>query len=208
MKIKNYLFLLLFFNISFTNADEGLDVINRVKDVLKEVTEAKQIKESNLQGYPTLAIGNKAKLSNIDSGLDINSYISKFKEFAKQDLSLPEVNLNSLNTANQVRDPFNLSGQANSRRAQGGFGSSFLPGISNTRIPELKLKGVINHESNKPEELLALLEIGKKDVYMVRVGDEISYDPRDPNAAIKIIKINRLTVTVQAGSLGNFLIVR
>ncbi len=108
-----------------------------------------------------------------------------------------------------IRDPFNLSGQTGIPATGNRFGpSTFLPNSDQQKIPKLKLKGVINADKKAPKDLLALLEIDNREVYMVRVGDEISYDPSKPNSAIKIVTISRLSVTVQVGSLGNVLIVR
>lgn len=108
-----------------------------------------------------------------------------------------------------IRDPFNLSDKMG-MQAPGSTGgpTSFLPNFDQKKIPKLKLKGVVNTDANSPEDLLALLEINNKEVYMVKVGDELSYDPANPSAAMKIVTISRLSVTVQVGSLGNVLIVR
>ncbi|NOG58903.1 MAG: hypothetical protein HND53_00240 [Proteobacteria bacterium] len=108
-----------------------------------------------------------------------------------------------------LRDPFNLSDKMGMQTPGGSVGpTSFLPSFDQKKIPKLKLKGVINPDANSPKELLALLEVNSKEVYMVRVGDELSYDPTNPSAAMKIVTISRLSVTVQVGSLGNVLIVR
>jgi hypothetical protein len=108
-----------------------------------------------------------------------------------------------------IRDPFNLS-EKMGQPTPGNTGgpTSFLPSFDQNKIPKLKLKGVINPNANSPEELLALLQVNDREVYMVRVGDELSYDATNPSAAMKIVTISRLSVTVQVGSLSNVLIVR
>lgn len=109
-----------------------------------------------------------------------------------------------------IRDPFNATNNAGGINGmQNRFGNStFLPDADKQKIPSLKLKGVINPNQKANGDLLALLQVNKKDVYMVKVGDEISYDPSNPTAAIKIMSITRLSVQVQVGNLGNILIVR
>ncbi len=112
--------------------------------------------------------------------------------------------------AGVLRDPFNSS---NNQLAPGISpnrfnNSTFLPNAQQQKIPTLKLKGVVNLDKQKEGDLLALLQIDRKDTFMVRVGDEISYDPTNPTAAIKIMSITRLSVKVQVGNLGNILIIR
>ena len=114
-------------------------------------------------------------------------------------------------TAAPVRDPFNppvndngdFRNQSRNRRSS----TSFLPNNRSSSIPAITLRGVVHPDSNG-DGLLALLEIGDHGVYMVREGDEISYDQSRPSAAIKIMRISRLSVIVEAGSLGNTLIIR
>jgi hypothetical protein len=115
----------------------------------------------------------------------------------------------STNSVEPMRDPFNLSEKIGTKNTGNhGSATSFLPSFDQNKIPKLKLKGVINPNVNTPEELLALLQVNEKEVYMVKVGDELSYDPTNPSAAMKIVTISRLSVTVQVGSLSNVLIVR
>lgn len=157
-----------------------------------------------------------------NSSLDEENLLDVFRErknLLNKSLERFDYNINALedaqaknNTTNPnipLRDPFNLSdGIGNTSTGHLVNPSTFLPNTNQQKIPAIKLKGVINSKSNMPEDLLALLEVDKNDVYMVRVGDEISYDPSKPTFAIKIISISRLSVTVQVGSLGNVLIIR
>ena len=206
---EKYLFMFFLLFIYQSLHAEGFDVIDKFKKTLDAVTEAKQLKneDSNKHIKKEEETGTiLEKINRTIDGFQISDYADQLKDVAVD--AIPDINYRDSSNVISMRDPFNLSTQVGSQRSNGfNFGSSFLPG-KNSKIPELKLRGVINPSSGKPNDLLALLEIDKKEVYMVRVGDEISYDPREPNAAIKIIKINRLTVTVQAGSLGNVLVVR
>jgi hypothetical protein len=43
---------------------------------------------------------------------------------------------------------------------------------------------------------------------MVRVGDEISFNPAMPTQVVKVIKISRLNVVVEVGTLGDLIVVR
>ena len=128
----------------------------------------------------------------------------RLEDFAKT----PDVSITPPLYEGEIRDPFNLSSPA---LPQGGGlpGSTFLPNVNQQKLPSLRLKGVVNSGNDGDKgDLLALLQIGNSDVFMVKVGDEISYDPTRPNTALKIVTINRLSVTVQVGTLGNMLIVR
>lgn len=115
----------------------------------------------------------------------------------------------SFGTNVPLRDPFNLSDSLITQIPSDSIRpTTFLPSSNQQELPKLKLKGVLSPKSGADDELMALLEVNKDEVYMVKVGDEISYDPTRPSAAIKIKSISRLSVTVNVGTLGNVLIVR
>ena len=164
---------------------------------------------------------------NAEESLRQESAPSIFDELAKRTQQLEEslrryeksttsVDTNKLlpvdvntNAMAPIRDPFNSTlSQFEQSMSPNRGPSSFLPDLEKQKLPILKLKGVINANRQREQDLLALLQINNKDVYMVRVGDEISFDPTRPSSAIKIMSISRLSVTVQVGTLGNVLIVR
>ncbi len=204
------LFLISIFSLSsvYANDEKNENALDSFKNVIDTFSESKELREETLKDYGFEENNLKDQIDQQVDNFNINKFTDRVKRFARD--NIPNVNIDVQANVDEpsIRDPFNLSGQSGIQRSGGGFGTSFLPSIGNSDIPALKLRGVITPSTDEPEDLLALLEVDKKDVYMVKVGDEISYDPRNPNAAIKIIKINRLTVTVQAGSLGNVLIIR
>jgi len=73
-------------------------------------------------------------------------------------------------------------------------------------LPKLTLKGVVFKKNI--EEPLALLDIGGHGVHMVRIGDEIGFNPASPKQVLKIKKISRLNVIVEVGTLGDLIVVR
>jgi hypothetical protein len=110
-----------------------------------------------------------------------------------------------------IRDPFTPSRmmyeQAGTRSNIDselfGFRPSDNPDI---KIPKMRLRGFVTPEGT--EEMLALLEIAGSGVFMVREGDEINIDPRQPATAIRIADINRLSVTIETGTLGRIRVLR
>lgn len=110
-----------------------------------------------------------------------------------------------------IRDPFTPSRlmyeQAGTRSNIDselfGFRPSDDPDI---KIPKMRLRGFVTPEGSK--EMLALLEITGSGVFMVREGDEINIDPRQPASAIRIADINRLSVTIETGTLGRIRVLR
>jgi hypothetical protein len=52
------------------------------------------------------------------------------------------------------------------------------------------------------------VEGGGKQIHMVKIGDEIAFDRTDPGLVFKIREINRLSVIVEVGTLGDMIIVR
>ncbi|MEM9385904.1 MAG: hypothetical protein AAGA68_12640 [Pseudomonadota bacterium] len=100
------------------------------------------------------------------------------------------------------RDPFTPLPAFNQR--QPGGAPAFIANPTPGRAPELELKGIVDLE----DEVTALLRIGPSRVFMVRQGDQITFDPTRPGQAIKIREISRLSVVVEIGSIGNVVVVR
>jgi hypothetical protein len=112
-----------------------------------------------------------------------------------------------------LRDPFsdpqiafNGQGSAFNQGSSGGFGVGFQRGRGDFKVPELIFKGYI--ESKEDKAPMALIQIGNNKVHMVREGDEINVDPSQPRNAIRITKINRLSITVETGILGTMRVLR
>ncbi|MBD3634588.1 MAG: hypothetical protein HUJ23_06755 [Methylophaga sp.] len=115
-------------------------------------------------------------------------------------------------TATFIRDPFSPSRlmyeQAGtiSNIDSDAFGFRPAPEDVDIKIPQMRLRGFVTPEGAK--EQLALLEITGKGVYMVREGDEINIDPRQPANAIRISEISRLSITIETGTLGRIRVLR
>ncbi|MDF1587650.1 MAG: hypothetical protein P1P93_00595 [Gammaproteobacteria bacterium] len=106
-----------------------------------------------------------------------------------------------------MRDPFSPSTamfEALNNRAVGQNQFGFMRNQGAQTIPKMRLKGFID----KGENSIALLEIVGSGTYMVREGDEINIDPRQPYNAIRISEINRLSITVESGFLGAIKVLR
>lgn len=86
------------------------------------------------------------------------------------------------------------------------FGFRPAPEDVDIKIPQMRLRGFVTPEGS--QEQLALLEISGKGVYMVREGDEINIDPRQPANAIRISEISRLSITIETGTLGRIRVLR
>ena len=201
------LILILIVQPSLVYANDALNIINKVKDTVSDLTEARAERSSNLGNRTT---ANQNRNENIDQTINIEEYVAKTQDGLESILPFGNENIALVNQDPNLRDPFNMSGQTARKSTGGGFGfgTSFLPNTVTKKVPKLKLRGVINAESKRPEDLLALLEVNNQEVYMVRIGDEISYDPGNPASAIKIMSITRLSIKVQVGNLGNVLIIR
>jgi hypothetical protein len=101
----------------------------------------------------------------------------------------------------EFRDPFVMQG--------GGFGRSaglrFTPG-GQTGVPRLRLKAIVL----SGDSTLGLIEIGSEGVFLVREGDIVSYriGAGASNSVIKIKEINDLNLVVEAGTLGEIIVLR
>ncbi len=110
-----------------------------------------------------------------------------------------------------IRDPFSPSRlmyeQAGTMSGINTDAFGFRPSENaEITIPKMRLRGFITPEGS--QEQLALLEISGSGVYMVREGDEINIDPRQPANAIRISEISRLSVTIETGTLGRIRVLR
>lgn len=121
------------------------------------------------------------------------------QQYGKQSLLKPQL----------LRDPFtpsNLMYEIASNSALNGSGNGFLPSQgSAAAIPNMKLKGYVGAEG---EDGFALLEIQGAGTFMVKEGDEINYNPRQPRSAIRITRIDRASVTIETGLIGTFRVQR
>lgn len=86
------------------------------------------------------------------------------------------------------------------------FGKGFRRTSEEIDVPELLFKGYVDRGEGLPP--MALIQISGKRVHMVQVGDEINIDPSNPRNAIRITKISRLSITVEAGRLGQMKVLR
>lgn len=111
-----------------------------------------------------------------------------------------------------IRDPFSPSRLMYEQAGALSNADSDLFGFrpstedADINIPQMRLRGFITPEGSQEE--LALLEIKGSGVYMVREGDEINIDPRQPANAIRISEISRLSVTIETGTLGRIRVLR
>lgn len=108
-----------------------------------------------------------------------------------------------------IRDPFTPSSlmfdaMLIKGSALGAAGYGFMRSPSKTNLPKMRLRGYTSKD-NKP---VALLEVDDNRTYLIHEGDEINIDPATPNSAIRITKITRFSVTVEAGMLGSIRVQR
>ena len=103
-----------------------------------------------------------------------------------------------------ARDPFSVSPAMLEESKLKSEGLRFTP-MAGAQVPQLKLRGIINAES---EDRLGLIEVVREGVFLVREGDTISLRSAASNTVIKITEIGALSVVVEAGTLGEVIVVR
>lgn len=109
-----------------------------------------------------------------------------------------------------IRDPFTPSSlmfdtMSIKGNTSGADGYGFMRSASNANLPKMRLRGYIGKHDDKP---VALLEVDGNRTFIIHEGDEINIDPSVPNSAIRITKITRFSVTVEAGMLGSIRVQR
>jgi hypothetical protein len=133
--------------------------------------------------------------------LQIITYLVMFQPFLGEALAVTET----------IRDPFAPTEQILSSMVSLDTGDgrpTFVRSGALTRLPPLKLRGIV--KPGDQSTVVALLEVGggSKQIHMVKIGDEIAFDRNDPSLVFKIREIDRLSVIVEVGTLGDVIIVR
>ncbi|MFT6351832.1 hypothetical protein [Neptuniibacter pectenicola] len=112
-----------------------------------------------------------------------------------------------------MRDPFSAPQTLQNTDEAGGvngllnaFGRGFRSTPDDVKVPALLFKGYVDRGANLPP--MALIQIAGSRVHMVKEGDEINIDPTNPRHAIRITKISRLSLTIEAGTLGQMKVLR
>ena len=82
---------------------------------------------------------------------------------------------------------------------------TFTPQVEAKKLPKMFLRG---HLTGTDGEVVALLQIDKGEVHIVREGDTIGLHDFGINSVIRVQKISRLHLVVESGSLGQLIIVR
>lgn len=182
---------------------------------LNAVAQPMDIGEAKKQVFNLLDIINERNAILREKMPDAITDVQKIEDAVKPTNASSPSSTATLAYVGGVRDPFSATNAmyaiANDSIASnegGGAYSGFdfkSPGLA-VRLPKLSLKGVVYKSSQS--DPLALLDVAGYGVYMVRLEDEIGFNPSDPSQVIKIKKINRLNIIVEVGTLGDLIVVR
>ncbi len=104
-----------------------------------------------------------------------------------------------------TRNPFELTAPIIERVTDGEAKVGFQPADSAFEVPKMKLRGlVLRRDGGKA----ALLEVQGVGTHVVREGDTIGLNPAVAQAVIRVKRIDRMQVEVEAGSMRQIIIVR
>ncbi len=105
------------------------------------------------------------------------------------------------------RDPFSATKKMKKGRQaiKEVLGFSAEPSKGPASMPALALRGFIDAPHH---QALALIEVVGSGVYMVKKGDTLSIQIEGKPASLKVHKINKLSIQVGFGNLGQVVIVR
>jgi len=137
------------------------------------------------------------------------SFFSTFSHAGQTNSARPATPQQAYPATGNLRDPFTPSTTMfdamsfGSASNQNGYG--FMRSPANSDLPKMRLRGFIEKEGDDP---IALLEVANARTFLVKVGDEINIDPSVPNSAIRVTKISRFSITVEAGMLGSIRVQR
>ena len=124
---------------------------------------------------------------------------------AQENYNRNELNFNTVSFDKERRDPFALTGYMLEKYSDSRSGSSTsFTALSNVKMPALSLKGLLNKEG----EMIALLKVENRGVYLVRVGDTIGFKEGQNDHVMRIKSIKNQSIIVEAGNLGQVIVVR
>ena len=104
-------------------------------------------------------------------------------------------------------DPFGLDGIAETEPEVAPPPVGFKPAQTRpAKIPEMMLTGI--GRMNGDDAPTALLDIRGHGLFVVTVGDTISLQGLSGDNVMRIVQINDISVTVEAGSYGELIVVR
>ena len=104
-----------------------------------------------------------------------------------------------------ARNPFELTSPILGRLSAGEAKVGFQPADASFKVPKMKLRGMVTGSDGKK---VALLEVEKLGTHVVREGDTISLNAAAASAVIRVKRIERMQVEVEAGSMRQIIIVR
>ena len=118
-----------------------------------------------------------------------------------------ELAINTVSFDKERRDPFALTGFMLERYSDNRSGNTAnFTALANIKMPNLSLKGILKKGEN--QEMIALLKVGKRGVYLVRVGDTIGFREGTNDHVMRIKSIENQSIIVEAGNLGQVIVVR
>jgi hypothetical protein len=107
-----------------------------------------------------------------------------------------------LDQAPGTRDPFSTPGKFVQKADA--ENPHFVPGAT-AQVPKLSLRGYAEPRNKPP---VALIEVEGQGVYVVRAGDTIGLTLLGRTSVLKVQAIEASSVRVEAGSLGQVIVVR
>ena len=127
------------------------------------------------------------------------------------------------------RDPFAITERLTRVSTGGTEGVQFVPAATpptGRDVPRMRLRGIMRmHADEKPQgdddekeavereaeqgaAVAAILEVDGAGVHIVRRGDTVGLHRLGSNAVLKVLSVDRLSVVVEVGSLGQVIVVR
>jgi hypothetical protein len=103
------------------------------------------------------------------------------------------------------RDPFETSPEMLDEARRRGTAAEFLADEDPDDTPELRLRGFVEGEDGQS---VALLEVGGKDVYIVRKDDTVSLHTGRRSVVLRVMEVGHLRLVVELGRLRRAVVVR
>lgn len=103
-----------------------------------------------------------------------------------------------------TRDPFATTGSMRDRAADAS-GSPRFVASSGSGLPRLSLRGYAEPRGKAP---VALIEVEGQGVYVVRSGDTVGLTVGGKSSILKVVALEASSARVEAGSLGQVIVVR
>lgn len=165
--------------------------------------------------YGNLAIASEEGMLGIVK--ERNKIMKKeYKKITNKDSfdNVDLVDMETLKKESVVRNPFSFGeridkdslNKSDYKEDKSNIDLGYVRAVNSGKVPKIELQGIIEYPDGNKD--LALIAVNGDSTFIVKEGDEVSYEVSEPSKVIKVIKVDALKVVIELGQVGNVIVLR